>query len=264
MRAIWSGSLSFGLVNIPVKQYSAVTEKAIDFDMLHRKDFSPIRFARFCKAEEKEIPFEDIVKGYQYEKGRYVVLTDDDFKGANVRLTKTITILDFVNEKEIDPIYFEKPYYLEPDKGAEKPYILLREAMSQSGMVAVGKYVLRNREHLVAIRPNGKIITSEHLRYEEEIRKKEEFGSPTADIDEQEIKIALSLIGQLTRPFRPENYKDTYTNELKRIIKAKVEGRVPAAKGETPKPTLVPDLMATLRKSLDEEKRKKERAKVGA
>ena len=258
MRAIWSGSISFGLVNIPVKLFLAVTENRLNFDMLHEKDLSPIRFARVCKSEDKEVPYDQIVKGYEYEKGHFVVLSDEDFEKANIRLTKTISILNFVLAEEIEPIYFEKPYYLEPDKGAEKPYRLLFQALGKSKKVAVGKYVLRNREHLAVIRSDTKndIIILEHIRYEEEIKDTTDLVRPEVSTNQEELDLALSLIDKLTKKFNPSDYHDTYMNELKRIIAEKVAGKVPSVKGSVPAPTKVPDLMAMLRQSLEDEKKK--------
>ncbi len=257
MRAIWSGFISFGLVNIPVKLYSAVNASGLDFDMLHESDMSPIRYAKFCKAEEKEIPFEQIVKGYEYEKGHYVVMTDEDFLKANVGVSKAITILDFVKAEEIDQIFFEKPYYLEAQSGGEKPYVLLREALRRSEKVGIGKYVLRNREHLVSLQVEGNYLILEQLRFREEIREVTELTAPqNIEINNDEIEIALSLIDKLTQKFTPEVYRDTYSGELRRVIEEKIEGKIPAAKGQVPQPTPVPDLVAILKKSLEEERKK--------
>lgn len=255
MRAIWSGALSFGLVNIPVRLYSATEEHGLDFDMLHKKDLSPIRYARVCKADGKEIPYEDIVKGYEMQEGDYVVLSDEDFKKANVKKTKTIDIIDFVKEDQVDSIYFEKPYYLEPDKGAAKAYALLREAIKQSKKVGLAKFVLRNREHLAIIKPHGSAIVLEQLRFNEEIRKPEGLTLP--DTKEKpgrrEIEMALSLIDQLTEPFKPEKYKDTYVQDLKQVIKEKSKGKRVKAKNaeKIPETTQVNDIMAMLKKSLE-------------
>src|SRR5215211_1486354 len=142
MRALWTGSLSFGLINIPMKLYSATQEHGLNFDMLHKKDLSPIRYARICKADGKEIPYKDIVKGYEYQKGDYVVLVEEDFKRANIKKTKSIEMIEFTKESEINPLYYEKPYYLEPDKGADKAYVLLREALLKSKKVGIAKFVL--------------------------------------------------------------------------------------------------------------------------
>lgn len=260
MRAIWSGSLSFGLVNIPVKLYSGEKREELSFNFLHKDDLSPIRYAKICKFEEKEVSQEEIVRGYEYSKGSYVVITDEDFEKANIRLTKTITVLDFVNKKEIDSIYFEKPYYLEPDDGSQKPYSLLREALKRSQKVGIGRYVLRNKEHLVLLKSEDKGLVLEQLRFPEEIREINELNLPVEEkVDEKEMQIALNLIGQLTKKFNPDEYSDTYKRELKRIIKEKVEGKIPTIKGEVPTPTPVPDLMEMLKKSLNEEKKKKEK-----
>lgn len=256
MHAIWSGSLSFGLVNIPVRVYSVTeTEAKVDFNLLHGKDMSPVRYAKVCKLEGDEIPNEEIVKGFEYEDGQYVIVTDEDFKKANVPLTKSIEILAFTDESQIDPIYFEKSYYLEPDKGADKAYALLREAVKKTGKVGVARFVLRNREHLAAIRPHGDVLVLNELRYDSEIRRPEGLKLPEASkLDERELDLALALVEKYTGDFKPEQYHDVYTDELREIIRQKAEGRVPVAKGEEPKPTEVIDLMATLKKSLEQDK----------
>lgn len=257
MRAIWSGSISFGLVNIPVKLYSATQEEAPSFDLLHKKDLSRIRYARVCKNEEHEVPYEEIVKGYEYKKGEYVVLSNEDFERANARKTKTIDIHDFVDPREVATIYFEKPYFLEPEESAIKSYALLREALRQSGQVGIGKFVLRNKEHLVVLRPMKNMILLEQLRFEHEIRDPDELTLPASDItDEKEIKMALAFINQLSGSFKIGEYKDTYSDDLRALIRAKVEGRIPSIKGEAPTPTEVKNLMEMLKKSLEIEKEK--------
>ncbi len=254
MRAMWSGSISFGLVNIPVRLYSAVGGEAkLEFDLLHEKDMSPIRYAKVCKVEGEEVPNEEIVKGYEYEDGQYVVMTDDDFQRADVTLTHSIEIEDFVEETEIDDIYFDKPYYLEPDKGAAKPYALLREALRKSGKVGIARFVLRNREHIAAVKPSGDLLVLNQLRYQSEIREPEGLKLPeSGEAKEKEIELALALIDKLTDHFKPEKYTDRYTTELKRVIEEKSQGRVPVARGEEPKPTEVVDLMSVLKKSLEQ------------
>lgn len=255
MRAIWTGSISFGLVNIPIRLYSATREESPSFDLLHKKDLSRIRYARVCKNEEHEVPYDEIVKGYEYERGEYVVLTDEDFHKANARKTKTIDILDFVDEKEIDPIYFDKPYFLEPESNAAKSYALLREALVESKRVGVGKFVLRNKEHVVILRPWGKMILLEQLRFGHEVRKPEGLNLPESEIaGEKEVKMALAFINELSGHFNINEYKDTYSDDLKALIQAKVEGRVPSVKGKPPTPTEVKNLMEMLKKSLDIEK----------
>ncbi|HET6455000.1 MAG TPA: Ku protein [Armatimonadota bacterium] len=258
MRAMWSGAVSFGLVNIPVRLYSGTGgETKLEFDLLHEKDKSPIRFARICKLEGEEVPYQELVKGYEYSDGEYVIMTNEDFRKADVTKTRAIQIMDFVKETEIDDIFFEKPYFLEPDKGAAKPYALLREALRQSGMVGIASFVLRNREHIAAIRPSGDVLMLDQLRYASEIRSPEGLKLPEAvDIDKRELDLALALVNQLTDKWQPEKYHDTYTEELRRIIEEKAQGRVPAPKGEEPKPTEVINLMDVLKKSLEQTKEK--------
>ena len=258
MRAMWSGAVSFGLVNIPVRLYSATGGEAkLEFDLIHEKDKSPIRFARICKVEGEEVPYQELVRGYEYSDGEYVILTDEDFQKADVTKTRSIQIMDFVKETEIDDIFFEKPYFLEPDKGAAKPYALLREALRQSGMVGIASFVLRNREHTAAIRPSGDVLMLDQLRYASEIRSPESLKLPEAsDIDKRELDLALALVNQLTDKWKPEKYHDTYTEELRRLIEEKAQGRVPVPKGEEPKPTEVVNLMDVLKKSLEQQREK--------
>ncbi len=259
MRAIWTGALSFGLVNIPVRLYSATEDHGLDLDMLHKKDLSPIRYARICRVDGKEIPYDQIVKGYEYEKGDYVVLTDEDFQKANVKKTKTIDIIDFAKENDIDTIYFEKPYYLEPEKGAFKAYALLREAIKRSKKVGVAKFVLRNREHLAVIKPKGNVLVLNQLRFDEEIREPE-LKVPGKDekASSREIDMALALINQLSEHFKPADYKDTYVQDVKQIINQKIKGKKPKAKNKEKDvaPTEVHDIMAMLKQSLDKQKQK--------
>ena len=255
MRAIWSGTISFGLVNIPVKLYTAVEDQAISFDILHKKDLSPIRYAKVCRAEGEEIAYQDTVKGYEVQKGDYVVLEDKDFERANARKTHTIDILSFTDERDIEPIYYDRPYYLEPDKGGENAYVLLREAMKKAEKAAVAKFVFRNREHLCVIEPEDGVLALDTLRFKTEIRKPTGLKIPEkTQTRHAEMQMALELIDQLAAPFRPESYKDTYTEELKRVIDAKSHGRAAAPKGESPAPTRVADLMAALKASLENAK----------
>jgi DNA end-binding protein Ku len=260
MHALWRGALAFGLVNIPVKLYSASQANRLDLDMLHKEDLSPIRYARICRRDGKEIPYDEIVKGYQYDKGDYVVLTDEDFEHANVRRSKTIEIQEFVDESEIDAKYYDKPYFLEPEEGAERPYALLRDALARSKKVGIAKFVLRHREHLAAIKPEKGVLILNQLRFSDEIRKPDDLKIPDAQPGQKEMAMAVSLIEQLTAPFAPEQYKDTYTGELTRVIEQKAKGRKPKAKGTTPPPTRVNDLMAALKKSLEQQKQQKKKA----
>jgi DNA end-binding protein Ku len=257
MRAIWSGALGFGLVNIPVKLYSATEDHSLQFNFLHKKDLSPIRYAKVCKNDGKEITYDDVVRGYEYQKGDYIILDEEDFKRANARKTKSIDIVDFAKENEIDSIYFEKPYFLEPDKGAEKPYALLREAIKKSKKVGVARFVIRNREHLGVIKPFGKVIVLEQMRFKDEIRQPEGLKIPKKEsLKPKELDMALALINQLSEPFKPEQYKDTYTEELKEVIKEKAHGKKPKKKGKEPQTTEVSELMEMLRASLQKQKQK--------
>lgn len=257
MRAIWSGSISFGLVNIPVRLYSATaTESKVEFDLLHKKDMSPIRYAKVCKVEGEEVPNDEIVKGFEYEDGQYVIMTDDDFQRAHPAITQTIEVTGFTSEVEIDDIYFEKPYYLEPDKGAAKAYTLFREALKRSGKVGIARFIMRNREHMAAIKPSGDVLVLDQLRYHSDIHKPDELKLPSSEnVVEAELELAMALVDKLTMPFKPEEYKDTYSDELHKVIEEKAAGRVPVAQGEAPTPTDVTDLISALKKSLEKENR---------
>jgi DNA end-binding protein Ku len=252
MRAIWSGAISFGLVNIPVKLYSAVGDNSLDFDMLAKQDLSPIRYAKIATSDGREVAYKDIVKGYEIEKGRYVVLNDKDFEKASAKKNKSIEILNFINEKDIDAVYFEKPYYLEPDKNSGKPYALLREALKKSGKVGIATFVLRNREHIAVVKASDHVIILNQLRYHADIRDASELNLPGEDIiSNKEIDMAMKLIDQLTEKFKPAEYRDTYVSELKKVIEAKAEGKTIDVKSETPEPTRVKDLMDVLKASLE-------------
>jgi DNA end-binding protein Ku len=257
MRALWSGTINFGLVNIPVKLFSGSKSNTLNLDMLRRGDLCPVSYKKVCRADGKEIPYEDVVKGYEYEEGDYVILEKEDFENANVEKTKSLEILDFVKEDEIDSIFYEKPYYLEPEKNGTRAYALLREALKKSKKVAVASFVIRSREHIGVIKPYGKLLLLNQLRYHDEIRETEELKLPEAkSIKEKEIKMALSLIEEMTSKFTPEDYEDTYIEDLKKIIEAKAKGKRPKKKGKEPKPTKVIDMMDLLKKSIDRKKKK--------
>jgi DNA end-binding protein Ku len=258
MRSIWSGSISFGLVNIPVKLNSAVeSESEINFDMLSKKDMAPIRYARIDTKSGKEVAWKDIVKGYEYTKGKYVIIEEEDFAKARPEKTKTIEIVQFVKEEEIDPIYYEKPYYIVPDKGAEKPYQLLMRALEESQTVGLAEFMLRNRGHVCAIKPYGGVLLINQMRYEEEIRKAPEVPK-SEKISQREVDLAIKLVEQLTEKFNPSAFKDTYVEELKKVIKAKAAGKQIRVAEEPKKTTgAVKDLMEILKASLDTPKKKR-------
>jgi len=261
VRAMWSRSISFGLVNIPVRLYKATEETGLDFDYLHKRDFARIRYARICSAEGKEVEQEDIVRGYEYEKGEYVVIAEEDFKAAAAARSRSIEIVDFSYEREIESMYFEKSYYLEPDKGANKAYVLLREALKESEKVGIARFVLRDRERLAAIKPRGNVILLNQLRFHQEIRKPDELKIAEAKTERKEVDLAMALIEKLTVPFEPQKYRDTYTDQLKQVIEQKVKGVPPVRPVEEPEPARVKDLMELLKASLDRE-RQREHAKA--
>jgi DNA end-binding protein Ku len=251
MRPIWSGVIGFGLVNIPVRLYSPAKEEVLDLDFLHKKDKSPIRYARVCKAEEKEIEWKDVERGYKTKRG-YVVLTKEDFAKADARKTKAIDIQHFASASEIDTVYFDKPYYLEPDPKARKAYHLLREALERTKKVGVASFVLRQRENLAVIKPYRNVLVLNQLRFAHEMQDPADLDLPlrNAPLTQKELKIAVDLIGRTTEPFKPSAHKDRYIDQLERIIKQKSRGLAPTKHGEEPKPTKVADLMAALEKSL--------------
>ena len=260
MAAIWKGSLTFGLVNIPVELKTAVRADHISFRLLHKEDLSPVKYERVCQAEGEPVPWNEIVKGYEYEKGKFVVLTDEDFKTAALEQSKTIDILDFVKEGEIDPRYFETPYYLVPAKGGEKPYALLREAIRQTGSVGIGKIIIRQIQHLAAVKVVGDALVLEIMRFANELVDAKEFSFPSRQaIRPQELQMAEQLVGNLAEPFDPTRYTDEYRANLMKIIKAKMKGKkvkLEEPEGEAPDSDVL-DLMSRLRASLEEGSGKK-------
>jgi DNA end-binding protein Ku len=262
MRSIWSGAISFGLVNIPVKLNSAIdTSVGLDFDMLSKKDMAPIRYARIDTKTGKEVPWKEIVKGFQYTKGKYVVVTDEDFAKASPEKSKTIDIVQFVKEEEIDPILYEKPYYVVPDKGAAKSYHLLIKALEETKTVGLAEFMLRNRVHVCTLKAYNGILLLNQMRYQEEIRELPEVEVTKSEkISTKEIQLATKLIHQLTEAFDAKAFKDTYVSELKKVIKAKASGKnIHIAEPKRASAT-VKDLMEVLKQSLDAGGTKKKRA----
>lgn len=255
MRAIWTGSIGFGLVNIPVKIYSAVQGSELDLDMLDKKDHANIKFQRVNANTGKEVPWANIARGYKVD-GRYVVLTDEDFKKASPEKTKQIEITEFIDEKEIDSMYFETPYYLEPDKSGARAYGLLRDALKKTGKAGLGNYVLRNRESLGLIKVSGNVLVLNKIRFQQEIRDTGDLNIPASESKPNEIKMAIELVNQLTTEFDISKYKDTYTDKLLKLINAKAKGK----KIPTPALRVVhsrsKDLMSQLKASLEVSKRK--------
>lgn len=256
MRSIWTGSISFGLINIPIKLYSAVEESSLDMDMLDKKDHSNIKFKRVNENTGKEVSFANIVKGYKVDD-TYVVLGDADFEAADAVKTKTIDILNFAQEKEIDSIYYEQPYYLEPDKGAANAYALLRDALQASKKVAVTSFVMRNKEGLAILKPYKNVIVLNRIRWEQEIRDTSELKlPPVSKTKAKEMDMANKLVEQLTEKFDISQYKDEYTDKLLKIIRDKAKGK----KAAKPKLKVVhkqtDDLMSMLKASLETKKKK--------
>src|SRR3954470_2478944 len=253
MRSIWKGAISFGLVTIPVKLYSATEERDVSFHQVHRDDGGRIRYKRVCQTDGEEVPYSDIAKGYELSSGEVVVLTDEDFADLPLTTSRTIDVLEFVPLEQVDPIYFAKSYYLEPDAAGAKPYVLLREALERSGRVALVKVALRQRESLATLRVRDGVFVLEMMLWPDEIREPS-FGFLDDDIEvrDQELKMAESLIESLSGDFVPDQYSDNYREALQSLIEAKVAGREvvqpsePAAESGT-----VVDLMAALRASVE-------------
>ncbi len=252
-RAMWKGSIAFGLVNIPVELYTAVRDHRPKFRMLHAKDEAPIRYERVCQTDGKPVAWEDLVKGYEYEKGRFVVLTKDDFKTAAIEKTKTIDILDFVDPDAIDERYFETPYYLQPAKGADRAYALLRQAIAESGRIGIAKVILRDAQHLAAVETIDKALVLTMMRFADELADLGDYRFPEAEgIRPAELKMATQLIDNLSAKWDPDKYTDEYRDNLMKVIQGKIKGRTPKLKErESPQSADVVDLMTRLRASLE-------------
>jgi DNA end-binding protein Ku len=254
MRSIWTGAIGFGLVNIPIKMYSAVQGSELDLDMLDKKDHANIKFKRVNEHTGKEVAWENIVKGYKLDN-RYVVLNDEDFAKASPEKTKIIEIAEFVEESEIDSIYYETPYYLEPEKSGSKAYALLRDSLHKTGKVGFGSFVLRNKEGLCLIKPMEDILVLCRIRWAQEIRPTDEITVPAGSPKPAELKMAIELINQLSGPFDISKYKDTYTDALMKLIKAKAKGKKPAAPALRVVHKQGTDLLSQLKASLGKRKK---------
>ncbi len=256
MKSIWTGSIGFGLVNIPVKLYSAVQSSDLDLDMLDKKDHANIKFKRVNAETGKEVEWGNIVKGYRLND-KYVVLDAKDFEMANAKKSKVIEVEDFVKEDEIDSTYYETPYYLEPEKSGVRAYALFREALAKSKKVGIATFVLRNKEHLAVLRAVGDVIVLNKIRFYQEIRETDDLKLPSkSEVKPKELTMALSLIEQLTTKFDISKYKDTYADDLMKVIKAKAKGtKITAPKLQVSHKAS--DLMAQLKESLGTKKKKK-------
>ena len=250
MRSIWNGSISFGLVNIPVKLYSAIENSNLDLDMLDGRDHSHIKFQRINEKTRKEVPYEKIVKGYLL-KDSYVILEDQDFEDASPDKSKTIDIENFVNTSEINPMLFETSYYAEAGKQGQKAYALLLKALQKTKMAGLGSFVLRQKENLCVIYPQDNVLVISRIRFAQEIRSTSEIDTPdNLDIPKRELDVALALIKQYSTDFNIDKYKDTYTAELLKIIKAKAKGVRPTIKKLKPQKAKSDDLYEQLMESL--------------
>jgi DNA end-binding protein Ku len=268
-RALWKGSINFGLVNIPVALYPAETSKSLDLDMLDRRDFSPIKYQRINKRTGKEVPWDQIVKGYQYEKGEYVTLTDEELRSANVEATQSVDILDFVAAAEISPIYFDKPYYLEPLKNGRRAYMLLREVLIKSNKVAIARVVIRTREHLAAVMPQGHALILNLLRFQHELRDSKELDIPEAGskaraISAGELQMAERLIEAMSGPWNPAKYRDEYREDVEKLIETKIKSGRPKAISGDGKAAVrqtggkVVDIMSLLQRSVAQAQKKED------
>ena len=254
MRPIWSGTISFGLVSVPVRMFSATESKELRFHFLHKDDLAPIGYDKVRKDTGEHVDPDDVVRGFEIEKGRYVPIEEEDLDRLDIELTHSIDICDFVELDEIDPIFYRKAYYLLPEDGAEKPYRLLVRALEETGKVGIAKVVIRNKQHLAALRPYDGVLVLETMYYADEVRKPESVNGK-ARLQKAEVEMAKSLVENLSDSFKPEKYDDTYRKELLDLIKAKAKGKKLPEPAEEEEAEVV-DLMAALRESVKETKRK--------
>ncbi len=252
--SVWKGHLTFGLVSFPVRLFSAARSETISFNLLHKEDHSRIRQVIYCQAEDKPVPRNELVKGYEYEKDHYVEIDDEELKKVAPRTASVMEILEFVKADQVDPVYLESSYYVAPDEGGEKPYALLFQALRESKFYALAKIAMHNREHIIILRPGSKGILSHTMYYQDEIRKVEEFRTDTSVVKEKELEMAKMLISSLEADFEPAKYHDTYRENVRHMIEAKVEGRKVVA---TPAAHVAPviDIMEALKRSLAEKRK---------
>jgi len=255
-RAIWKGSISFGLVNIPIALYPATRREELKFRLLRKSDLSPVNYKRVAEKDGKEVAWDQIVKGYEYEKGKYVVLKDEDFQRVDLEATQTVDIKDFVDQEEIDPMFFYKPYYLEPQKGGDKAYTLLRDSLKDTKKVGVAKVVIKTRQYLAGVKPEDGVLVLELMHFADELADPEKLHLPKKmEVGKREMSMAKSLIDGMTSKWEPEKYKDDYREALMDVIEEKVEAggkEIEEKPRKAPKPTKVIDLVSVLQKSLEQ------------
>ena len=260
-RAIWKGSISFGLVNIPIALYPATRREELKFRLLRQTDLSPVNYKRVAEKDGKEVPWDQIVKGYEYEKGKYIVLRDEDFQRVDLEATQTVDIQDFVDQVEIDPMFFYKPYYLEPQKGGDKAYALLRDALKDSGKVGIAKVVIKTRQYLAGVKPEDGALVLELMHFADELADPAKLHVPKkTEVGKRELNMAKSLIDGMSSKWNPEKYKDDYREALMEVIEEKVEAggkEIEEKPKKAPRPTKVIDLVSVLQQSLEQTGTKK-------
>jgi DNA end-binding protein Ku len=247
---VWKGHLTFGLVSLPVKLFSAARSETVSFNQLHAADHSRVKQVLYCQTEDKPVERKDLVKGYEYEKGKYVVIDEEDVKKAAPPSSRTMEILEFVKSDQVDPVYYESSYYMAPDEAGEKPYALLFEALRRTGYVGIAKVAMHNREHIVILRPGKRGITLHTMYYEDEVRKVEEFRTDAGLVKDKELELATTLITSLAAEFEPIKYKDEYRENLMSMIRAKVEGKQVVEAPQSQELAPVIDIMEALKASL--------------
>ncbi|MBV8151577.1 MAG: Ku protein [Candidatus Eremiobacteraeota bacterium] len=267
--AIWSGAINFGLVTIPVKLFTAVRGRSrdISFNFLHKKDDGRIRYKTVCELEGKEVPRSEIVRGYEYQKGEWITFNDEELKELDAEATQSVDIVQFCDLEEINPMFFDVPYYLEPDKRGKHAYALLRDALKTANKVGIAKVVLRNREHLAALKPNGEALVLELMHWADELVEQSEFEFPAerSEVPAPEMKVAKMLIDTMTAEFKPEQFEDTYREQLLSMIEARASGKhVPKARAKAPAATNVVNLMDVLQRSIEQSKGGGKRASAAA
>ncbi|HEY6207293.1 MAG TPA: Ku protein [Chthoniobacterales bacterium] len=264
MRAIWKGSISFGLVNIPIALYPATRKEELKFRLLRKTDLSPVNYKRVAEKDGREVPWDQIVKGYEYEKGKYVVLKEEDFQRVDLEATQTVDIKDFVDLDEIDPMFFYKPYYLEPQKGGDKAYALLRDSLKENNKVGIAKVVIKTRQYLAGVKPEDGALVLELMHFADELADAEKLHVPSkVDVGKREMTMAKALIDSMSSKWNPEKYRDDYREALMEVIEEKVEAggkEIETKPKKAPKPTKVIDLVEVLQQSLAEAKGGKKKA----
>ncbi len=253
-RAIWKGNISFGLVNIPIALYPATRREELKFRLLRKSDLSPVNYKRVAEKDGREVPWDQIVKGYEYEKDKYVVLKDEDFQRVDLEATQTVDIQEFVDQGEIDPVFFYKPYYLEPQKGGDKAYALLRDALKKSGKVGIAKVVIKTREYLAGVKPEDGALVLELMHFAEELADTGRLRLPkNVNLGKREMEMATALIKSMSARWNPKKYRDEFRQALMEVIEKKIESggkEIEEKPKKAPKPTKVIDLVSVLQKSL--------------